>query len=264
MALSPAVNLTAGVKLENSSFTGLEVLPNLRLAWTPNARTLLWSSVSRAVRTPSRIDRQLNNLPILAPATDFESERVTALEAGYRGQPAEGTTLSVSVFYNLYDRLRTTELAPGGLLPIRLANGLKGRGYGVEAWATQQIAPWWRLRLGVATLSTRFREKAGHDDLTDGGSTGNDPDYKILARSEIKLADNLDLDVGLRAHDDLERPRVGAYVEADARLGWRVSPGLELYAARQQSLPRRARRKRLPQHRQLNQRSIYAGTRVRF
>jgi iron complex outermembrane receptor protein len=61
-----------GVKLERSTFTGFQVLPNLRVAWQPDDRNLVWAAVSRAVRTPSRIDRQLTALPILTPATGFD------------------------------------------------------------------------------------------------------------------------------------------------------------------------------------------------
>ncbi len=263
MQLSDELALTAGVKLERSSFSGLEILPNLRLAWQPNERTLLWSAVSRAVRTPSRIDRQLQALPVLAPAMDFESETLTAIEAGYRGQPTDSTSLSVSVFYNIYDDLRTTEFAPGGMLPIRLANGLKGHTYGIEAWATQQVAPWWRLKLGLATLAKDFEFKQGHVDITDGESAGNDPDFRILARSQMDLRDDVQLDIGFRAVDDLERPEVDGYVEADARLGWRVSEALELYVAGRHLLHASHKQSGEPQA-QLIERSVHAGTRFLF
>src|SRR3546814_18814466 len=151
MQLGDDLGLTAGVKLERASCSGLEILPNLRVVWQPNERTLFWSAVSRAVRTPSRIDRQLQALPVLAPATDFESETLTAIEAGYRGQPADSTNLSVSVFYNIYGDLRTTEFAPGGMLPHRLANSLKGHTYDLQAWATHQGPPWRRRTHGLAT-----------------------------------------------------------------------------------------------------------------
>ncbi len=146
VALSERVSLTAGLELERTSCTGVEVLPNVRLAWTPNDRTLLWSAVSRAVRTPSRIDRQLVALPILAPGDGFGSEKLVAVEAGYRGQPFAGATLSVSAFYNFYEDIRTTEPTPGSFLPIRLRNGIDGRTYGVEAWARYQAAPWTTCR----------------------------------------------------------------------------------------------------------------------
>ena len=123
--LTPTLSLIAGLKAEETSFTGIELLPNLRIAWQPSERALLWAAVSRAVRTPSRIDRQLEFLPLLAPGTGFVSEKLVAFEAGYRGQPTARTTLSVSVFFNLYDDLRTAEFQPGGGPPIQLMNGIE-------------------------------------------------------------------------------------------------------------------------------------------
>src|SRR3546814_6028217 len=51
------VTLTLGNKFEHNSHTGLELMPNARLAWRVTDSTMLWSAVSRAVRTPSRFDR---------------------------------------------------------------------------------------------------------------------------------------------------------------------------------------------------------------
>jgi iron complex outermembrane receptor protein len=71
--LSDDLALIAGVKVERSTFTGWQVLPNLRLAWQPNQRNLVWAAVSRAVRTPSRIDRQLEAPPFLVASPDHRS-----------------------------------------------------------------------------------------------------------------------------------------------------------------------------------------------
>lgn len=262
-AIGPKLDVIAGLKLENSSFAGLELLPNLRLAWRPTEGMLLWSSVSRAVRAPTRIDRDLNFLPVLATADNFRSEKLWAFEAGYRGQPTDTTQLSVNLFFNLYDDLRTTELTAGAL-PIRLANGLEGHSWGVEAWATQQLTSWWRLRLGLATLGKDFAVKGGRNDLAQGESLGNDPDYRLLVRSQIDLAPNVELDLGVRAVDDLERPAVDSYIEADARLGWRVSEQLELFVAGTNLLHESHDESAYDNGGQLVERSVYAGTRVRF
>ena len=130
--------------------------------------------------------------------------------------------MSVTLFYNLYDDLRTTEYSVGKMLPVRLLNGLEGQNWGVEAWATQQLLPWWRVQLGVSTLGRKFSVKPGRTDLTNGEAAGNDPDYNAVFRSQMTW-DKVDLDVSLRAVDDLPRPAVPAYVEADARLGWRIN-----------------------------------------
>lgn len=263
MALTPRLDLIAGLKLERSSFSGVELLPNLRLAWRPSDRATLWGAVSRAMRTPSRIDRQLVFLPLLAEATDFESEKLIALEAGYRGQPGASTTLSVSLFYNLYDDIRTTEFT-GNPLPIRLQNSLEGQTWGGEAWLTQQLSSRWRASLGVATLGKDFRLKNGAVDLSNRASLGDDPNFQVVARSQLDLTDRLQLDLGLRGVDDLGDSDVGGYVEADARLGWRISDLIELYAAGNNLLHKSHVESNDTTRAQRIERSVYVGTRLRF
>ena len=56
--LDPRFDVTAGLKLERNAYTGLEALPELRLAFRPEPSRLLWGSWSRPVRAPSRIDRE--------------------------------------------------------------------------------------------------------------------------------------------------------------------------------------------------------------
>ena len=266
MRLSDQLSLIVGLKVEETSFTGLELLPNARLAWQPGERTLLWAAVSRAVRTPSRIDRQLAALPLLAPASDFDSETLVAFEAGYRGQPTQRTSLSVSVFFNIYDQLRSTEFF-GDPLPIRLANSWQGESWGLEAWSSTQVLPWWRLDLGLSTLWKDFELEAGRVDLAAGDSIGHDPNYQLFARSHLELGERVRLNVGLRWIGDLESlsgPGIGDYVEADARLAFAVSDNLELYVAARNLLHEAHAESDDPQRAQLARRSVFAGTRVRF
>lgn len=48
--------LIFGTKIEHNDFTGFEYQPSARLAYTPDDKQTLWTSVTRAVRTPSRFD----------------------------------------------------------------------------------------------------------------------------------------------------------------------------------------------------------------
>jgi iron complex outermembrane receptor protein len=261
IALRDNLALTAGLKLERSAFTGIEILPNLRLAWHPNRDALLWAAVSRAVRTPSRIDRQLVFLPFLEGGT-FKSEELVAIEAGYRGQPAAGTTLSVSFFYNIYDRLRTTAVTPVTIFPLRLDNGLKGHSYGVELWGSFQVNRAWRMSAGASTLHKDFRLKPGHTDLQNGISLGNDPDFQLMLRSQLNLTDTIELDVIVRGVDGLPAPRVSRYVDADARIGWRALPELELYLAGSNLLHDRRDESGDRNRGQLVVRTVRAGVRI--
>jgi len=266
-ALTTTLSLIAGVKAEQTSFTGLQLLPNLRLAWQPDPRTLLWAAVSRAVRSPSRIDRQLEFLPLLA-TSNFQSERLIAFEAGYRGQPIARTTLSISAFFNRYDDIRTTEFQPGGGLPIQLMNGLEGHTYGFEAWSTTQLATWLRLNLGVSGIWKRFQEKPGHADLARRDALGHDPNLQLFARAEINPVDRLRLTIGVRRigalNDQVGAPAINGYVEADANLTYRLSDALELFAAGNNLLHDTHLESNDTGRARLAQRSVYFGTRVRF
>ena len=262
-ALTPDLALIAGLKLERSSFSGAELLPNLRIAWQPSPDHLLWAAVSRAVRTPSRIDRNLVAPPILVAATQFESEKLVAFEAGYRGQPSATTSVSISLFYNLYDDIRTAEFI-GNPLPVRLSNSLTGQTYGLEAWGNWQVLPWWRLSAGVALLQKSFHLEPGRMDTTAAAALGDDPNYRLLLRSSMTIGPSVTLDAGLRAVDGLETPRTPAYVEADARLGWAVSDRLELFVAGNNLLHRTHAESNDVNRAQRAERSVQAGTRIRF
>lgn len=263
--LSGAFSLIAGLKIEQTSFTGIELLPNLRLAWQPDDRTLLWAAVSRAVRTPSRVDRQLEFLPLLAPGDHFVSEKLIAFEAGYRGQPTERTSLSVNLFFNLYDDIRTTEFSPGQQLPIQLMNGIEGHSWGFEAWSSTQLLPWWRLNLGASTLFKHFRQKPGHLDLAGGDSLGHDPEVQLFARSQFDLTGRLRVNAGLRFIGEIDSdPPIGSYVEADAQATYRLTDALDLYLSGTNLLHGTHLESNDPERAQLAQRSILLGARMRF
>jgi iron complex outermembrane recepter protein len=232
VSLTPDLKLTVGLKLEDNSYSGGDLMPNFRIAWTPSDNSLVWAAASRAVRTPNRIERELTATGILLPSPNFKPESLWAFEAGYRAQPTPRASFSVTAFYDLYDDLRTDQFTPVTLLPIVLRNGGEGESYGLEAWGTFTVTDWWRLRAGADTLQRDYRTKPGNNDLTQLQIAGVDPKYQAQLRSDMQLGPRVDLDLALR--------RVGrtagvnglqnapAYTEADAHLGWRLSERLEL------------------------------------
>jgi iron complex outermembrane receptor protein len=232
ISVTAGLRLTLGLKLEDHSYTGLEYMPNARLAWQVAPQHMIWAAVSRAVRTPSRIDRELTAPRVLSPAPDFASETLIAYEAGYRTQPSERAVLSFTAFYNVYDELRTLELAPAGSGYVAiLRNGLEGHTYGVEGWASYQVTDWWRLSGGFNLLRKDFRLKPGFTDLAARQSLGNDPRHQATLRSYMTLLDNVEFDVAVRAVEKLPNPAVPSYIALDARLGWFVTDNLELSVA---------------------------------
>lgn len=223
-ALTEDLTLTLGIKFEDNSFTGQEWLPNARLAWRRPQGGLLWAAVSRATRTPNRIERGLAIPGFLEPQ-DFQSELLTAYELGYRAAPRPNLSFSVSAFYNVYDQLRTVSTTPVTVLPIYFSNAGAGETWGVEAWGSWQVDPRWRLSLGVQTLEKDLSAPAG-TDITGLVSQGQDPDYQVLLRSQWDVTDRLQFDAALRAVGELTT--VEEYVDLDLRLGWEVNDQVEL------------------------------------
>jgi iron complex outermembrane receptor protein len=235
IALAEQLQLTLGARLEHNTYTGLEVQPNARLGWTVHENALLWSSVSRAVRTPSRLDRDLfapGSAPfLLAGGPNFVSEKLIAYEIGYRAQPVRQASFSISTFYNVYDELRSIEPVGAGPVPLVIANKMEGTTYGVELWGTYQLLAWWQLKTGYNYLKKDLRLKADSRDATGISGAGNDPSHQFSLRSAMNLPRNVELDFALRAVDQLPNPHVPGYVTLDARLGWRFAKDLEISLA---------------------------------
>lgn len=225
IALGGGVTLTLGAKFEDNSFSGQEFLPSVRLAWQRPGGDLLWGAISRASRTPNRIERDLT-LPGFLVGAEFRSETATAYELGYRANPLPQLSFSINGFYNVYDDLRTVSTTPATFFPLRLTNNGEAETWGVEAWGSYDVTPAWRLSAGLSTLTKDYDATPTADDISGLISIGDDPEHQLLVRSQHDLTDAVELDVRLRAVDDLAT--VDSYVEADVRLGWRLTDQLEL------------------------------------
>lgn len=228
--------LTAGIKVEHSTLGGTEWMPNVRLAWRASGDTLFWGAISRAVRNPSRLDRDLV-FPQVLVRSEFEPERLVAYELGYRGRPISRLSLSATLFYHTYQGVRSTEPTPGTVLPVMIGNGLDGQTWGLEAWAEMEMTPNWRLSAGGSTLGKDFQIAAGSQDISRLAAAGHDADFQFMLRSQHRLSERVDLDVRLRhvgetpAEATTGSLTAPAYTEANARLSWRLSDRIEVSVA---------------------------------
>jgi iron complex outermembrane receptor protein len=228
------VHLTLGTKIEHNDYTGFEFQPSGRLAWRLSEQQTLWSAVSRAVRTPSRVDREFFQLQpgspdfLIVGGPDFESEELLAYELGYRVQPFSRLALSLAAYYNDYDDLRSQEqVSPPTAFPVVVANGLEGESYGAELTADYRITDWWRLRAGYTELRIDLHPKPGSTDMTRGRNESNDSKHHVSLRSLLDLPGHWELDAAFRYVSRIDNQQVPAYGELDVRLGWRPTPELE-------------------------------------
>jgi iron complex outermembrane receptor protein len=227
------LHLTFGTKIEHNDYTGFELQPTGRLVWKMNAQQSLWGAVSRAVRTPSRIDREFfapRSPPfILIGDPNFGSENLMAYELGYRGQIHKNLSLSVSTFFNHYDDLRTVErINPRQPFPIILRNGARGEAYGAEFAAEYRPMESWRLRAAYSPLKLHFAGKPGSTDPNPGASESHDPNHQVSLRSLLDLPGHLEFDDTFRYVSKIANQDVPGYGELDSRLGWRPTPKMEI------------------------------------
>jgi len=228
--LTNDLKLIAGVKIEREPYTGIDIMPNARISWAIGDTDMLWFAASRAVRVPSRLDRDVTQRvgPILAiDRGTMQPVRVTAYELGYRAQPAANLSFSISTFYNVYPNLRSAEPTNGGF-PLRFGNGMKGETYGIEFWANYAIRDWWRLTAGANWLHKELRFKPGSPGVGGLQIAGNDPKYQLSLRTTIDLRPDVALSFDVRRVGALPAPPSPAYTELGARIGWTVSENLEL------------------------------------
>lgn len=223
IALRDDLSLTLGLKLEDHTFTDLEYMPNVRLAWRPSDDTMIWAAISRAVRTPSRIDFELEAPNFIEPGI-FISEEMLAYELGYRGQPTSNMTVSATIYRQEYENLRTSTLTPPGVLPAFVGNGLSGEVYGLELWGDLALRADWRVSAGMTLLAQDYRAVEFSRDVN---ASGDDPGYQFFLRSHSDLSENVSFSVDLRAIDEVT-PQITSYVELGARLAWQVNDRVEL------------------------------------
>jgi iron complex outermembrane receptor protein len=245
VAISDDLSLVAGVKLEDDPYVRPVLLPNVRLSWRPAEQVTLWAAASRAVRAPTPFDRDvvevLGGQRFLVAGGAFRSERLNAYELGLKAQPTARTLLSVAGFYNDYDRLRSIEPTPVTVLPLRWDNRMAGHTYGVEAWGSLQVTEGWRLGVAANYLDGKFRFTQGASALLGPRQAGNDPKYQARLTSTVDLGPAVTLHAALRYVSAMPEPRLPAYTEFNARVGWALSDRLELSLAGANLLHRRHR-----------------------
>ena len=256
--LRERLTLTLGSKLEHNAYTGVEIQPSARLAWMPDDHHTLWTSISRAVHTPTRFEHDATIsvvVPPSPPATlptviafsgnrGVDSEELVAYEAGLRSRWSNSLTTDIALFYNDYDKLRGVDAAsalcmPSATPPPCLTPGdthllidnpslyhSSGRAYGVELSANWQLTDDWSLIGNYNYL--RFDVDAFNAPTGDMINIGTQPQHTANLTARGDLAYNTELDLSLRYVAQLEEKAIPGYIGLDLRLAWQPRPGLEL------------------------------------
>jgi iron complex outermembrane receptor protein len=252
--------LTLGSKLEHTDYTGSELQPSARLLWAPQKNHKVWTSVSRAVRTPSRVEEDgtlvagilpypdsfNSSSPFYSPESplpvkiqmmgndELQAEKLTAYELGYRFLASRDFSLDAALFYNDYDQLRTyvpqDVLFTGTtIVQTNLAtNNGSATSKGLELAFAWQATDWLKLNLAYSYLDS---------NMEFDGQVGEEPQHQASLRGLVKLCDDLDLQIWLRYLGNVTAVYVMSqngwyaideYATFDLRLAWRPMAKIEL------------------------------------
>ncbi|HMP74077.1 MAG TPA: TonB-dependent receptor [Kiritimatiellia bacterium] len=252
--------ISGGSKFEHNDFTGWEVQPSLRLTGKVAEEHRVWGSVARAVRIPSRLEREGNFLVTVDRRGEFpvawyvfgdrdlDAEELIAYEAGYRGLVTPNLMVDVSVFYHDYDKLASAEPGerratnPEGtafLQPFNGANLLKGESYGVESSVQWSATDWLRLQAIHSFLRFNLKNKPGGQDFLVLSDQDKSPRHQFGLRTSMDLGRDVELDLWGRYVDPITRLDVSSYFTLDARVAWRYRPNVEFAVVGQNLLESR-------------------------
>jgi iron complex outermembrane recepter protein len=243
------LSLTIGSKFLHNNYSGFEIQPTARLLWTPSSRQSVWGAVTRAVRTPSRVEEDLQLTAFLAanPLTfarvvgdrKFSSESLLGYEAGYRNLVSPKFYVDIAGFYNNYDHLLSIEPGapfsesspppPHAIIPFSFRNGLLGNTAGFEIAPDWTPTPTWRLRGSYSYLHIDLNKEASSLDPSSVNSTqGSSPHHQVEIQSSLDLPRKLEFDQTFRYVSALPAQLVGAYTTADVRFSWHATRSLDL------------------------------------
>jgi iron complex outermembrane receptor protein len=243
IAIVPTLRLTIGTKLEHNDFSGGEVQPSGRVAWDLLPKQTLWAAVSRAVRVPTRLERDIDidvsnplGNPVLRllgnPA--FNSERLVAYEAGYRWEALKSLSIDLATFFNRYRGLASMEFGKPfedaavrrTVIPIQNQNLTSGRTLGGEAFVTYTPTRSSRFSASYSNLDMNLRP--GGQDINRGTwLDGATPRHQFGLRSALDLPAHVQADVLFRSLSAIRRlpsittgEGIPGYSDLDLRVAW--------------------------------------------
>jgi iron complex outermembrane receptor protein len=252
LTIADRLRITVGTKLERNDFSGTEVQPSARLSWNVAVNHAVWASASRAVRVPTRLERDIA-IDVTDPAEDpvfrllgndeFGGEDLLAFEVGYRWQIVAPLFLDVAVFHNRYEGLASLEVGPSfvdsssgqTVVPLYNDNLTDGVSRGIETLVTFSPVQAWRLTASHAYVDLSL--DPGGQDLNRGQSLeGATPRHQLSLRSYLDIGSGFQLDALFRHQTDIERlpaipsgEGIDGYAELDVRVAWQIgSVGLSV------------------------------------
>jgi iron complex outermembrane receptor protein len=241
--------LTLGTRFEHSFWQRWEIQPNARLFMKVDDKTRVWAALSKAARTPARIDR---DLAVSVPPSQFQpgfvyrgdpqmrSENVRTAEVGLRHAFSRDLAVDVSAYVSRYEDLRAVpvefQVSPP-MVVNTVQNGMHGTTRGIELSALWRAGPRWRLQGSASWIRFDLGTDAPDAGRSAASIVGSSPRAQYSLMSYIDAGHGIQLDARIKYVGALTMPynqalvpggHIDSYVDVDVRAAWRVDRHLEL------------------------------------
>ena len=228
------VAVSLGTKLGVNNWSGFEYQPSFRVLVKPEEGHSVWGAISRAVRLPTQVDRDVRigiGPLLLLGSNDTRGEDLTAFEVGYRFTPFERLTAELSLYYNLYENARAFVFVGPGV--IRFDNQGRAAARGLELETKIRLTDWWTATIGYAYFDVD--EDFPSTNVVFTPAKGANPDHQVVLQQRFDVSDDVSFDASLFYTDGLpgqipagRTDNVENYVRLDLRAAYRPFDWLEL------------------------------------
>jgi iron complex outermembrane recepter protein len=248
------LSFTVGSKFEHDSFSGFVYEPSARVLWAPSDTQSFWAAVTRAVRTPSRLDQDLALTGFVSAAPPFpvfveitgdptyKPEQLIGYEGGYRSIVNPRFYVDLATFFNNYNGLTSLGTASLGfaqspppssypyvLVSVPWANGIEGNTDGAEISPDWKATNWWELRGSYSYLQMHLKDMPGITDATTAASDeGSSPRHEVVIQSLFNLPKQFEFDPTYRYVSALPAQAVQQYSTMDVHFGWHFDNQFEV------------------------------------
>lgn len=245
--VSEDIRVLTGVGYEYSSISGSQWQPTIRGIWAVSPKTQLWSSLSYSSRVPSRAETSnvsAKNAYEFTGNPDHNSEKLTSWELGIRLSPYSRLAFDVTAFRYWYSDLTAIKIekrfdpfvSTSAVGRLGITNEADADAYGVELATRWQVQPDWSLQASYSWLQASMGSLPAFTEPMI--STNKAPQHQLSLQSSWDLTPTLELDLGVYYVSALAPTGsdflvfggdgIDDYVRTDLRVGWQISPEVEL------------------------------------
>ncbi len=246
IALPANLRATLDMRLEQDVVSDWGLQPGARIIWDAPRGQHLWTSVARALRTPSAVDLGVRyNYAFFVPDPgappvlvgiqgnpDFKPEKVLDVETGYRASLGSVASIDVVGFHGRYTDLASQEplplafeMSPGPphvYVGFQFQNLLSADTSGIEIAGHVAPASFWRVDGSYSGFQMSTHVGTSLDPLA-ADFDGSAPSHQWQVHSSFWIGTRTQVDASWFHVGPLRSAGVASYDRADARVEVKLS-----------------------------------------